>query len=507
MSFKSFFTRKRIIWTIVILAAGGLIVWRVSPRGNPADNTLTDTVKRQNLTRTVLATGQVTSETDLSLSFKISGVVTSVNVKVGSKATSGQILATLNQSDARAQVTSARGALAQAQANYQKTLDGASSEEIDVAQTAFDNAVKNLSDVKTQQQILVDNAHRTLLNSGFTAVPSPGNANASDPTITGSYTGNVEGTYTVRTNGNTFNLTGIEDTANTFIQPGIPQALGTKGLYITFPSGYLGYSDSWSVTIPNTQASGFVTNYNSYQAALETQRVTVSTAEATVAARQADLNLKKAAARPAELAAAQAAVLSAQGQVETAQAAFENTTLRSPSAGTITSIDIKVGELASALQSVMILQDVDNLHLEANISEANIATMAIGQKVEITFDAFGPDKLYTGTVTLVDPASTVVSGVVNYKITASVERVAEIRPGLTANMRIVTGQRAGVLTVPQRSLVSRDAKSYVRVVTESTTKKYEEREVSVGIYADGGLVEILTGLEEGQEVVTFIRTQ
>ena len=226
MSFKSFFTRKRIIWTIVILAAGGLIVWRVSPRGNPADNTLTDTVKRQNLTRTVLATGQVTSETDLSLSFKISGVVTSVNVKVGSKATSGQILATLNQSDARAQVTSARGALAQAQANYQKTLDGASSEEIDVAQTAFDNAVKNLSDVKTQQQILVDNAHRTLLNSGFTAVPSPGNANASDPTITGSYTGNVEGTYTVRTNGNTFNLTGIEDTANTFIQPGIPQALG-----------------------------------------------------------------------------------------------------------------------------------------------------------------------------------------------------------------------------------------------------------------------------------------
>ena len=506
MNMRKFFTKAKIIWTIIILTIGGFVAWRIAAPKSADEGILTDTVKRQDLTRTVLATGQVTSETDLDLSFKISGVVTRVNVKVGSKTASGQILATLNQSDASASLTSARGALAQAQANYQKVLNGASNEEIQVAQTALDNAVKNLSDVKIQQQILVDNAHRTLLNSGFTAVPSPGNINTSNPTISGSYTGNVEGTYTIRTNGSTFNLTGIEDAANTFIQPGIPQRLGGNGLYITFPSGYLAFSDSWTITIPNTQASGYVTNYNAYQAALETQRVTVSTAESTVSAKQADLNLKKAAARPAELAAAQAAVLSAQGQVETAQAAYENTILRSPSSGTITSVGIKAGELATALTPVMILQDVDNLHLEANISEANIATIVAGQDVEITFDAFGPDKDYRGVVTQIDPASTVVSGVVNYQITASVDRDPEIRPGLTANMRIMTGQRENVLAVPQRALLTHDGKQFVRVVTDSASKKYEEHEVSVGMYADGGLVEILSGLSDGQEVVTFIRS-
>ena len=226
MNAKRFLTKKRIIWTVIIFGVGGIIAWQVSSRGDPTENILTDTVTRQDLTRTVLVTGQVTSETDLDLSFRLSGVVTKVNVNVGSKVSTGQILATLDQRDSSASLTSARGALAQAQANYQKVLNGASNEEIQVAQTALDNAVKNLSDVKIQQQILVDNAHRTLLNSGFTAVPSPGNINTSSPTISGSYTGNVEGTYTIRTNGNTFNLTGIEDAANTFIQPGIPQTLG-----------------------------------------------------------------------------------------------------------------------------------------------------------------------------------------------------------------------------------------------------------------------------------------
>jgi len=126
--------------------------------------------------------------------------------------------------------------------------------------------------------------------------------------------------------------------------------------------------------------------------------------------------------------------------------------------------------------------------------------------VEITFDAFGPDKDYRGVVTQIDPASTVVSGVVNYQITASVDRDPEIRPGLTANMRIMTGQRENVLAVPQRALLTHDGKQFVRVVTDSASKKYEEHEVSVGMYADGGLVEILSGLSDGQEVVTFIRS-
>ena len=66
----------------------------------------------------------------------------------------------------------------------------------------------------------------------------------------------------------------------------------------------------------------------------------------------------------------------AQGQVQAAQAALDNTIISAPVDGTITSVDIKVGEQANASQEVFILQDVTHLHAEADVSEADIASLA-----------------------------------------------------------------------------------------------------------------------------------
>jgi HlyD family secretion protein len=93
---------------------------------NPADKIQTAKVEKQDIKSTVLATGQVVSETDLNLSFKTSGIVEQVLVKEGEKVKPGQVLARLSQRDQLATLTSARGALAQAQANYNKVLAGAS---------------------------------------------------------------------------------------------------------------------------------------------------------------------------------------------------------------------------------------------------------------------------------------------------------------------------------------------------------------------------------------------
>ena len=81
---------------------------------NNTSNILTDTVKKQNIQQTVLATGQVVSSTNLNLSFNTSGVVASVNVTEGSVVKAGQTLATLQQNTQLASLTSARGSLAQA---------------------------------------------------------------------------------------------------------------------------------------------------------------------------------------------------------------------------------------------------------------------------------------------------------------------------------------------------------------------------------------------------------
>ena len=232
-----------------------------------------------------------------------------------------------------------------------------------------------------------------------------------------------------------------------------------------------------------------------------------SSAQAVVDARTADLNLKKAAARSSDIDAAEANVLSAQGNLQSAQAAYNNTIIRSPADGTVTSVDVKVGELAAAQKEVMILQDVSKLYLEANINEADVASIAIGQPVEVTYDALGPDKKYTATISHIDPASTLVSGVVNYKIKAEIiGDTTSIRPGMTANMTIVVANHPGVLVIPSRAILDGETGKMVRVVTDAKKGTYSETPVTAGIQGDDG-TEILGGLSEGQTIVVLSNTQ
>lgn len=499
-------TKKKIIWTIIILMVVVSIAYKIfKPKDNSA-NIQTDTAKKQNLKSTVLATGQVVSSTDLDLSFKTSGVVQSVNVKEGDKVNSGDVLASLGQKDALASLTSARGSLAQGKANYNKVLAGASNEDITVAQVTLDNAKANLQTTTQQQETAVKNAYSALLNTSFQAVAQTGNVGSATITVSGTYTGSDQGMYKITIYstglGQKFQATGLEsgdgDVKST------PIALGVKGLYLQF-SGTAYNSDTWTISVPNTLASSYVTNYNSYQAALKTKDSGISTAENTVAAAQAALDFKKAQARPADIEGAQAQILSAEGQVQAAAAVLENTVIRAPALGTITSVDIKVGELASALKEVVILQDVTNLHVEANISEANIAQLKVSQPADFTFDALGPDRHFTGSLQTINPGATVVSGVVNYKVIASLNNVPNIKPGMTVNMTILVDGKDNVLAIPLRAVINRDSKKYVRVIDDPKKKIYHEAEVQTGLEADGGLVEVTGGLNEGQEVVTFIK--
>lgn len=519
-----FFTKKKIIIFIVILIIAAGIYYSVKGPKNNAENIVTETVKKQTLKQTVLATGQVTSVTDLSLSFKVSGVVASVPAKVGQKVAEGTVLANLQQKDQVAALTQARGQLAQAKANLQKVMAGASSEEVKVseaqvktAQVSLDNAKRNLDIVKNQQAVLVKNAYSSMLNSTLQALSNPTNISKPTVSVSGSYTGTEEGTYILTIyeagGGRRVQVSGLEN-SDAGINANIPTSIGTRGLFVTFSSTNLFSGDSWSITIPNKQAVNYVSNQNAYQSSLETQKSAEESAQAAISNAQvaldqanANLTLKQAQARPADIESANAQILSAQGQVEAAQASLENTIIRAPTSGTITSVDIKPGELATALKQAVKLQDVGNLHVEANISEANIADLKTGLKVEMTFDAFGPDQKYMGTVQTIDPSSTVVSGVVNYKVISAIDKQENIKPGMTANIIILVNQKENILTVPQRAVLEEAGMKFVRVISNSQTKEFTKVPVTTGLIGDGGVVEILNGVNLNQEVVTLIKAE
>ncbi len=456
-------TRKKVgIIAILIIA---LII--ILKQGNDSSTTVIESVKRQTLSRTVSASGTVVSTTDLSLGFEQSKMVTAVRVMVGTKVRRGDILATLSNGTERAAVSSARGSLLAARARYDKVLDGSSNEEVKLA------------------QVQLENARRKYLSEGLVAKPDDARDISFTPIVSGTYTG-PEGEYRLELDTlaqNTLTFNGIERGTTRATDSGLIK-LGTKGLYLQFPAGSKSSfeSVSWTINIPNVESSSYISN------------------RADVEEKEAALELTRATARQPDIDAALADVVTAQAAVDSANAALEKTILRAPADGTITAVDVKVGEIPKVGERAIALQDVSNLYLEANVNESDIKSMEVGQSVTVTFDAFGLDT-YHATISSIDPAATIENNVVNYKIKALLNDAGSIRPGMTANMTVLTSEIANVLVLPARVITTRDGRSTVSLITDERKQKTIEREVTLGLTGDGDMVEIKTGLSEGDRVL------
>lgn len=482
-------SKKKRTWVILVVFV--IFLFYVLKPASTSVNITTDTSRYVDLNQTVLATGQVTSNTDLDLSFNSSGIVKSLKVKVGDVVKRGDVLASIDQGSVLASLTQARGSLAAAQARYKKTIEGSSSEEVALAQVILDQA-------KITEETLVKNAYSKLLNSTPEALPENGTSDYTAPTISGTYSLNKEGvinleTYYTGQDSSAFRLSGLVTGSGT-VATNIPQPLGNSGLYIKFPTTSNPNVSKWVISIPNKKASDYLANYNAYQEAM-------AHAQSSIDQKTAELALKKAQARGSDIDLAKADIISAEGQVQAAQAKYEDTIIRAPENGTITNIDIKLGELSEVQKPVITLQDVSNLYIEAKINESSIANLKIGQKVSIKFDAFGPSRVFNGNVVHIDPGATTTDGIVNYKIKTSIAPLDEsVRSGMNADIAITTAEKKNVLVIPKAAILSHDNKIYVNVITDKKHKKYKEQEVTTGLTGDGNLIEITSGLAEGAEI-------
>jgi len=286
---------------------------------------------------------------NLSLGFLTGGRIKSVSVKAGDKVLKGQILATLDAENTQGALTQAEAAYETAKANYQKIINGATGSAIDVAKAAVNTAQVNLDGITKQQNILLANAYANLLNSALTA-KSDTDTSIPSPIITGTYTKNIEGTITIVINqggtGGYFAIGGIA-TGTGIISTTIPEPILDTGLYIEFPTGFSYVGTTWKINIPNNTAPNYLANYNAYQVAQETKNQAIANAQATLDQANASLTALVAAARPEDVATAQAQVDNASGAVQIAQAAFQNTIILAPSDGTVVSVAIAPGQIAT----------------------------------------------------------------------------------------------------------------------------------------------------------------
>jgi RND family efflux transporter MFP subunit len=223
---------------------------------------------------------------------------------------------------------------------------------------------------------------------------------------------------------------------------------------------------------------------------VEAQREeTISQTEATIDQTQKELALNQAQASSFSADVAQARML------------LKRMTLKAPLAGTITKVELEEGETAKPGQVAVTMMPNDNFKIEADVSEVDIGKIKIKDKIEVDFDAY-PGEQYLAKVSKIYPAEIVKEGVIYYRIEVLLDSYPQkLKSGLTANLDIITGQAKGVLTVPYVAIKQEEDKNYVRVM--KANNKIEKREVSLGLEGETR-VEIKKGLQENEQVITFI---
>lgn len=222
----------------------------------------------------------------------------------------------------------------------------------------------------------------------------------------------------------------------------------------------------------------------------------VAMKEALYKQAQANLDNKTKTPREVELAPMRAALAQAVANRDKA-------VIRAPIDGTIAKVNKKKGEVVSS-GDVMIEMVTPHFEIEVDIPETDVSKLKVGASSTITLDAFGDDVKFAGQVLSIEPASTEIQDVVYYKVKVGInDTTLPIKPGMTANITVTTDTREDVLYIPQRSVRTIDEKKQVRILAGN---ELQEVMVKTGLRADGGLVEILEGLKEGDVVVLSIKT-
>jgi membrane fusion protein, macrolide-specific efflux system len=260
-------------------------------------------------------------------------------------------------------------------------------------------------------------------------------------------------------------------------------------------------------------------------------KVALEMAQANLAAAQQKLDQAKnpaatpqdptPAVDPVAVAQAKAGVNQAALNVSDAQKALDATTLRAPSAGTISAVNFTVGQTvggggnsasssssssgngssSNASKAFATLLDLDHMVVKVGFPEADAGKVAAGQPVTLTIDSLPGERL-SGTVASIDTVSTVVSNVVTYNAVVAFDSVpAGVKPGMTANVSVIAASRDGVLSVPSAAISTVGGESTVTV--RSADGKDESRPVVTGLKGDG-TTEITSGLDAGEQLVMSV---
>lgn len=195
------------------------------------------------------------------------------------------------------------------------------------------------------------------------------------------------------------------------------------------------------------------------------------------------------------VSAAQRSLASAQANLDQANAKAAGRTVTAPSSGSIVELNAKVGATVtggmimgesdmSGGKQCMQIADLSKMKVTVQVGEKDIAKIAVGQSANVTYPAF-PDIVSQGTVTAIASVANSDSNYSGGSVTFNVDILIEapdsrLKPGMTAEVSVVTEQLDDVVMLPTMALMTEDGENYyVNVATDAEGKETRRVKVTV----------------------------
>lgn len=158
----------------------------------------------------------------------------------------------------------------------------------------------------------------------------------------------------------------------------------------------------------------------------------------------------------AQIEAAKAQIAQAKAALNNSLTNLRDTKILSPVDGIVVSRSVEIGQtVAASFQTptlFTVAQDLTKMQIDTNVAEADIGKVQKGQRITFTVDGY-PDLTFSGKVKQIRNAATTVSNVVTYDVVINVDnKELKLKPGMTANVSIITAEKKNIFIVPNAAL-------------------------------------------------------
>ncbi len=496
--------RQMIVYGAAALAL--LAVAAIFFASRDAESYETVTVRPGAFVQRISSSGKVEPVSRVNLGFSTGGRVSGVYVAVGNRVSVGQVLAEVENGDAR-------GALLEAQAKLRSLEIGTRPEEIAVSRAEVTSAESSLAQAIQSTVEAARDAFVTAEDAVYQDTDQfVSNARSSNPSLTFTVSSGqvpIDFKNTRMQIGASLTswaslVSGLTTSGDVYAAASASQTyLAEVSRLLSLASTALTLS-SESSTVSRTTLDGYASDVSAARGAIEDAAIALTTAVTAQKSAAAKLEIARRTLALKEAGTNEPDIEAQAARVASARAQLEKTLIRSPFSGVITAVDAKVGAVSAANTPAISMISDGGFKIESYVPEINIASIAVGNPARITLDAYGEDTPFDAAVALIDPAETVRDGVSTYRVTLEFTKPDErIRAGMTANVVVTTGEKENVLSIPLGAVETRGNESYVRVLVDGAAV---ERRVTTGGTSYLGTLEIVSGLADGDTVIVDTAT-